>query len=68
MFRVKGEGMPNVHGQGKGDLHVKIAIETPISLNEKQKDLLKAFADLEGSQNSPRKRGFLDKVKGFFSD
>lgn len=65
-FRVKGKGSPNVHGQGKGDLIVSIAIETPVGLNDKQKDLLKQFAELEGNQNSPRKRTFLDKVKSFF--
>ncbi|HSW87499.1 MAG TPA: molecular chaperone DnaJ [Rhabdochlamydiaceae bacterium] len=67
IFRVKGEGIPNVHGQGKGDLLVKIVIETPVGLNEKQKELLKTFAELEGTQNSPRKRTFLDKMKVFFS-
>lgn len=67
IFRVKGEGAPNVHGQGKGDLLVKITIETPVGLNEKQKELLKSFAELEGSQNSPRQRTFLDKIKVFFS-
>lgn len=66
IFRVKGKGSPNVHGQGKGDLLVKILLETPVGLNEKQKELLKAFGDLEGSQNSPRKRTFLDKLKSFF--
>jgi molecular chaperone DnaJ len=66
-FRVKGEGSPNVHGQGKGDLLVKIILETPVGLSDKQKELLKSFAELEGSQNSPRKRTFLDKIKVFFS-
>lgn len=67
IFRVRGEGAPNVHGQGKGDLLVKIAVETPVSLNEKQKELLNAFGELEGSNNSPKKRSFLDKLKGFFA-
>jgi len=67
VFRVKGEGAPNVHGQGKGDLLIKALVETPVSLNSKQKDLLKAFGELEGSQNSPRKRSFLDKIKTFFA-
>jgi len=66
-FRVKGKGSPNVHGQGKGDLIVTTLLETPVNLNEKQKELLKTFADLEGSQNSPRKRTFVDKIKSIFS-
>lgn len=67
VLRVKGEGSPNVHGRGKGDMLVKIIVETPVSLNEKQKDLLRQFAELEKEQNSPRKRSFFDKVKVFFS-
>ncbi len=67
VLRVKAEGIPNVHGQGTGDLLVKVLVETPIGLSDKQKELLKAFAELETEQNSPRKRGFLDKLKGFFT-
>jgi molecular chaperone DnaJ len=67
VFRVRGEGAPNVHGQGKGDLLVKITVETPVNLNEKQKDLLSAFGELENGQNSPKKKSFLGKLKDFFA-
>lgn len=66
-LRVRQEGCPNVHGQGKGDLIVKIIIETPVGLSDKQKDLLKEFAKLETESNSPRKKTFFDKVKVLFS-
>lgn len=66
VLRVKGGGMSNVHGQGHGDLLVKIVIETPIRLNKEQKELLEKFSDLEEAHNSPRKKGFFDKVKEFF--
>jgi len=66
-FRVKGEGMPNVHGQGKGDLLVKIFVETPSKLNERQKELLTEFSALEGPANLPKRKGFLDKIKAIFS-
>jgi molecular chaperone DnaJ len=65
-FRIRSEGVPNVHGSGKGDLLVQVLVETPVGLNEKQKKLLKEFGDLEGSHNSPRRRTFLDKIKSFF--
>src|SRR4029078_6778787 len=39
-FRVKGEGFPNVHGHGRGDLLVRIFVETPSQLSERQKELL----------------------------
>jgi molecular chaperone DnaJ len=67
MLRVRNEGVPNVHGQGNGDMIVRIIVETPVSLSDKQKDLLRNFAELEKEHNSPRKRTFLDKVKAFFS-
>lgn len=67
ILRVKGEGFPNVHGQGKGDLLVKIFVETPTRLSEKQKELLKQFGELEGPGNLPKSKGFLDKIKGIFS-
>ncbi len=67
IFRVKNEGFPNVHGQGKGDLLVKIFVETPTRLTEKQKQLLEEFASLEGPANLPKRKGFLDKIKELFS-
>ncbi len=67
ILRVRNEGIPNVHGQGKGDLLIRILVETPVKLSEKQKELLKAFGELEKEDNSPRRQGFFDKVKAFFS-
>lgn len=66
VFRVKGEGFPNVHGQGKGDLLVKIFVETPTKLSEKQKQLLQEFTALEDPASLPKRKGFLDKIKGLF--
>lgn len=68
VLRVKGEGAPNVHGRGKGDMLVKVIVETPVDLNEKQKDLLRQFGELEKEQNSPRKRTFFDKLKSLFTN
>lgn len=65
-FRVRGEGASNVHGSGKGDLLVHVAIETPVSLSDKQKELLAEFSKLAGTHNSPRQRTFFDKLKGLF--
>jgi molecular chaperone DnaJ len=67
MLRVRNEGMPDVHGHGQGDLLVRVLIETPVSLSEKQKELLREFATLEKEDNSPHRRTFLDKIKAFFS-
>lgn len=68
ILRIKGEGIPNVHGQGQGDLLVKISVETPVRLSDKQKKLLEDFAKLETENNSPRKKTFFDKMKSFFGN
>ena len=67
LLRVSGKGLPNVHGQGHGDLLIRIAVETPVKLSEKQKELLHSFAELEKPGNHPRQKNFLDKIKVFFS-
>ena len=67
IFRVKGEGFPNVHGHGKGDLMVKIFVETPTRLSDRQKELLQEFSALEGPNNLPKRKGFVDKIKDFFA-
>ena len=67
VLKIRGEGAPNVHGNGRGDLLVKVIVETPVGLSEKQKEMLKNFAETEGAHNSPQKRTFLDKLKGLFT-
>lgn len=67
LLRVSGKGFPNVHGQGQGDLLIRIHVETPVKLSEKQKALFKQLDELESAQNYPRKKGFFDKIKSFFS-
>jgi len=69
IFRIRGEGVPDVHGGGrKGDQMVEIIVETPKNLDSKQKELLKELADLRGEELV--EADFLDrmteKVKDFF--
>lgn len=68
VLKVRGQGFPNVDGRGRGDLLVRVLVETPQRLSEDQKELLRQFASTEVAENFPKKRGFLDKIKGFFSD
>ncbi|MCH1430197.1 MAG: molecular chaperone DnaJ [Chlamydiales bacterium] len=67
ILRVKGKGFPNVHHHGQGDLLVVVIIETPVNLNSEQKKILESFQQSETDKNNPRKQGFWDKVKIFFS-
>lgn len=68
VLKVKGYGFPNVYGKTTGDLLVRITVETPQNLSEEQKDLLKKFSATEKVDNFPKKKGFIDKIKSFFSD
>lgn len=66
VFRVRGEGFPNVHGRGKGDLLVRVVVETPTKLSKEQKKLLEDFQKMENPSNLPYRKGFLDKLKAIF--
>lgn len=65
-LRIKGNGFPNVHGHGTGDLFIRLFVETPVRLSSKQKELLKTFSSLETPENHPNKKNFFDKIKDLF--
>lgn len=66
-FRLKGKGMIRMNSKNQGDLYIHIAIETPVKLSDKQKELLKEFASLETSASNPESEGFFDKIKNLFN-
>lgn len=63
VFTIKGKGITAVNSKGKGNLYVKIVVETPKSLNAEQKKLLRAFADSCGEKNFTKKTSFFSKFK-----
>ena len=68
-FRLKGKGIPRLQGmQGgvRGDQMVKVKIVVPRNLNEKQKDLLRSFAEGAGENINPEQKGFAQKLKNIF--
>ena len=62
-FKIKGEGIKDVNWSGKGNLYVKVHVVVPKKLSDKQKDILKDFADVSGEEISHVKQGFFDKVR-----
>jgi molecular chaperone DnaJ len=64
--RIKGRGLPNVRGYGRGDLVARIFVEVPTHLTAKQRDLLEQYARLENGAGSPLVEGFWEKVKSLF--
>lgn len=66
-FRLKGKGVPNVRGYGVGDQHILVRIITPTKLTDKQRQLLREFADISGSVPlGEHEQGFFAKVKRAF--
>lgn len=70
-LRLKSKGMNIMRSEQRGDMFVEIFVETPINLDKKQTDLMKALDDsLEkaGRKNTPQSEGFFTKVKDLWTD
>ena len=65
IFRVSGEGLPNLRTQNRGDLVVVTKLEIPKKLSDKQEKLLRDFAETEDHTVLPESHGFLKKIKDF---
>jgi len=63
VFRLRGKGVPFLRGSGRGDQYVKVYIDVPKRLNEKQKALLREFAQISGDEVHEQRKGFFDKMK-----
>ena len=68
VFRMKGKGIQNLNGRGRGDQYVRVNIEVPKNLSEKQKKLLREFEENTTDENQAQRKGFWDKVKDAFKE
>jgi molecular chaperone DnaJ len=64
-LRLRGKGMPGIRAATAGDLYIELAVETPVNLSARQRELLREFEDA-GRDNSPETQDFFSKVKGFW--
>jgi molecular chaperone DnaJ len=75
VFRLRGKGMPNVSGRGRGDLHVVVQVKTPKKLTREQRRVLEQLVDaLPEDTFEPKpqasvedERSVFDRVKDIFS-
>ncbi|OGW83389.1 MAG: molecular chaperone DnaJ [Omnitrophica bacterium RIFCSPHIGHO2_02_FULL_51_18] len=67
LFKLKGKGLPSLRGGATGDEDVRIAVETPTRLTERQKELLREFAAAGGEKVNPISRSFMEKVRKVFN-
>lgn len=66
ILRVRGHGAPNVYGNGQGDLLVKIQVDTPTQLNDRQKELLEEFSKIENAKNPAKGNSLFGRMRQFF--
>ncbi|WP_421696122.1 molecular chaperone DnaJ [Aestuariivirga sp.] len=64
-FRLKSKGMPVLRSSQMGDMYIQVAVETPVNLTRRQKELLKEF-EKEARNNSPESEGFFAKARAFW--
>jgi molecular chaperone DnaJ len=62
--RVKQKGMSVLRSSARGDLYVELAVETPVHLTKKQRELLGEFAEEAAAHKThPESESFLARVK-----
>ena len=70
VFRLRGKGIKNVRSHANGDLLCHVVVETPVSLTERQKELLREFEEISSGnadRHNPKAKSWMDKVKNFFA-
>ncbi|HEY1482531.1 MAG TPA: molecular chaperone DnaJ [Candidatus Acidoferrum sp.] len=68
VFRIKGKGLPDPHGGGKGDLYYHLRVLTPTKLTREQRKLMEQLNATLKVDNKPADRNstIFDKVKDIF--
>lgn len=71
VLRLRGKGLPSVRGHVRGDQLVRLQIETPTRLTDRQRELLEEFEAISAAESGreppePRRKSFFDKLKELF--
>lgn len=64
-MRLRGKGMPALRGGGQGEMFISLAVETPVNLTTRQKELMREFEKLS-EENNPMLNKFFTTVKSFW--
>lgn len=64
-MRLRAKGMPALRGGGQGDMFIELAVETPVNLTSRQKEILKEFDEI-AAENNPEGSTFFKSVKSFW--
>ena len=67
VFRLRDKGIPVVHSNARGDMHITVQVEVPKNLNKEQKEILEQFAVASKESNYKQNKSFFDKMKDLFN-
>ena len=67
-FRFRSKGIQMLRSSGKGDLYVKVRVDVPKRLNDRQKELLRQFEDSLSGKEYETRKSFFDRMKEYFTD
>jgi molecular chaperone DnaJ len=68
ILRLRGKGLPEVNGYGRGDLLVNVNVWIPKKINKDESKIFEKFKDSDSFTPDPDKndKGFFDRMKGYF--
>jgi molecular chaperone DnaJ len=66
MIRLRGKGLPSLRSSTRGDQHLHLFVEVPTRLSKRQRELLEEFAEEGGTEVTPVRKTFLDKLRDLF--
>ncbi|MEJ6396545.1 molecular chaperone DnaJ [Yoonia sp. 208BN28-4] len=64
-MRLRSKGMPGLRGGPNGDMLIELAVETPVNLTARQREILKEFDEI-AAENNPEGTSFFKSVKSFW--
>jgi molecular chaperone DnaJ len=67
LFKLRGKGVPDLNGYGRGDEIVRLLVETPRKLSPQQRTLLEEVARISGEEVHPLQKSFLEKVRALLA-
>ena len=67
IFRMRNQGIAQLRGGGRGDLHIRIVVETPTNLTSRQQELLEEFDSLSSDEHNPLRDKFFKGLRDLFS-
>ena len=65
-LRLRGRGVPHVRGRGRGDLFVRLVMDTPTGLSKAEEDILRQFAAARGEAVGPPDEGLMARLRSAF--